>query len=329
MQTSRKLTHALTALFMLVVMSAAAFAQNQPYPASSEMSDQKAGSVLVWNYYNSSSTATNSDTAITITNTNSQKSAFVHLFFVSSTAGCAVADYKLELTRNQTKTFYASFFDPDQRGYLIAVAENPENGWPTSFNYLIGSEYFKNPTIGAGALGAEAFAALFEGDLPGFTADAIQATLRFDGVSYNRLPSVLALSSLPSPSDNDTTLILNGFGGNLSSGVSGGTSYFVLVYDERENSYSTSITGGCQRQLTVNDTNIRIPQRFTNIIPSGYFGWMRLDGRGNPSLGAVVNKPKNVDAPGAFGGAHNLHVLALAPLATLTVPVFVSSIPQL
>src|SRR6516162_6715325 len=85
MTTSRQFTTLLTALFALLVMSAAAFAADpgQQYPPTSEVSDQKAGSVLFYNFYTSGATSGASQNArINITNTSSTAPAFVHLFFV-------------------------------------------------------------------------------------------------------------------------------------------------------------------------------------------------------------------------------------------------------
>src|SRR5678816_1480477 len=94
MTTSRKLTSALLALFALVMLSASAFAADPGlvYPPQSDVSDQKAGSVLFYNFYTSGATSgTTQNTRINITNTSSTSAAFVHLFFVDGTS-CSIAD---------------------------------------------------------------------------------------------------------------------------------------------------------------------------------------------------------------------------------------------
>ena len=85
MRTSRKLTQALLALSALVVMGTAALAADPglTYPATSEVSDQKAGSILFYNFYTSSTSQPNrQNTRFNITNTSSTSAASVHLFFV-------------------------------------------------------------------------------------------------------------------------------------------------------------------------------------------------------------------------------------------------------
>src|SRR6185369_2161604 len=75
--------------------------------ANSPLNDQKAGSVLIFNIYTSSTSANQQNTRISLTNTHQAASAFVHLFFVDGSS-CAVADSILCLTANQTTSFLAS-----------------------------------------------------------------------------------------------------------------------------------------------------------------------------------------------------------------------------
>ncbi len=164
MQTSRRLLNALFAAAALVIMSASAFGADpgDPFPAASEVSDQKAGSMLVYNVYTSSTAnPAAQNTTMAITNTSSTSAAFVHLFFVAN--NCSVADRFLCLTAQQTASIDAFSEDPGITGYLIAIAADGVIGCPTSFNFLIGSEYVKFSEGYFGSLGAEAFAALFAG----------------------------------------------------------------------------------------------------------------------------------------------------------------------
>src|SRR5258706_3587654 len=252
MRTSRKLAHALLALFALVVMSSFALAADPglTYPPTSEVSDQKAGSVLIYNVYTSGATSGNTQNArINLTNTSTSSGAAVHLFFVSD--GCSIADSFICLTATQTATFLASDVDPGVSGYIVAIATDG-NGCPRAFNWLIGDEYVKFTSGHAANLGAEAFAALFFGTSAACDANTVTTGVIFDGVvggpgSYNRVPRVLADDNVASAADgNDTLVIINRIAGNLGIGASTLGTLFGLFYDDSENVLSFSVTGSCQ-----------------------------------------------------------------------------------
>jgi hypothetical protein len=328
MQTSRKLTHAIVALFALVMMSVAALAADPgtPYSPFSDVSDQKAGSILVYNVYSSNAAnAAANDTRINITNTSSTSGVIVHLFFVAE--GCAVADFKLPMSENFTYTFRTSEFDPGINGYIVAVASDSD-GLPHSHNWLIGDEYVKLATpAGASAnLGAEAIAAHFADNTSIGNKDATTATLRF-GIDYNRLPAVVAVSNIPSRANqNQTTLILNRISGSLAETMDSVPRLFTLVYDDQEVAYSASIPGGsCQRSIILSDDVPRTAPRFTSIIPAGRSGWMRIYSQDGsiPLLGAVINYNPTVGSADAFSGGHNLHKLRFtSTVINVTIPVF-------
>src|SRR5262249_47992081 len=151
----------------------------QPFPDSSEVSDQKAGSVLVYNLYTSSATSsTAQNTRINLTNVSPTDQVAVHLFFVDG-ATCSIADSFVCLTPNQTTSFLASDIDPGTTGYLIAVASDCVTGCPIAFNCLIGDAYVKFSTGHAANLGAEALAAVSPNPAA-CDGNSVTANLNFD-----------------------------------------------------------------------------------------------------------------------------------------------------
>jgi len=332
MRTSRKLSHALSSLFALVLMSAAALAADpgSPYPYESEVSDQKAGSVLFYNTYTSDlANPTLQNTRINITNTSSTHAAFVHVYFVQDT--CGVADAFICLTANQTASFTAVDLDPNINGFIIAVAVDSDLGCPMSFNFLIGDLYLKAPglagTTFVANLAAEAFSALANTFtiMGGCNNQSATANIIFDGTNgrYNRAPLVLAVSNIPSPVTNSTLLIINRVGGSLATSTNTINRLFGVIYDDAENLFSFTIaTGNCQFRNIIGANNIpRTTPRVASIIPATRSGWMKIWNADNASglLGSVINATAT---PTEFNGGHNLHKLTLSPTNTLVCPVF-------
>jgi hypothetical protein len=317
-------------MFALVMMAAAALAADPglAFPATSEHSDQKAGSVLVYNLYTSGATSGNAqNTRINITNTSSVTSQLVHLFFVADT--CQIADSYICLTPNQTASFLSSDVDPGVTGYIVAVSVDV-NGCPRGANSLIGDEYVKLSTGHAANLGAVAFAALYSGTSAVCATEVTTtALLPLDGNtttgwSYNLVPRVLAASNVPSRADgNDTLVVLNRIGGNLATGASTLASVFGLLYDDSESVFSFSVVGGCQLRGSLSNTFPRTTPRFETVIPAGRSGWFKVWGGSDIGiLGAIINtNPNSAANAGAFSGGRNLHALTLSS-SSLTIPVF-------
>jgi hypothetical protein len=314
-----------------MMMSVAALAQGNPYPSDAAVSDQKAGSILIYNYYTSTATPAANNTRINITNTNPSSAAFVHLFFVA--AACDVADSFICLTANQTATFLTSDIDPATTGYIVAVAVDGD-GCKRNFNYLIGDEYVKFTSGNfshAANLGAEAIAAINfnqqsdEWGNPKPLCTDFTTTLSFNGTEYDALPRVLAVDSIPSRGDgNDTIVVVNSIRGNLATGVSGVGTVFGLLYDDAESVFSFATSVGCQKAIALTNTGLRTTPRIETVIPAGRTGWMKLFSQDDRAiLGAELNaNPNTNSASGAFAGGHNLHKLTLTTAGSLTMPVF-------
>lgn len=333
MRTSHKLTQLILVVSAALLLGATCLGADPgvPYPNNSPVSDQKAGSILVFNYYTSSLTGgsgnNRQNSRFSVTNTHATISAYLHIFFVAET--CSVADYHACLTPNQTATWLVSDYDPAISGYIVVMAEN-RLGWPFSHNFLVGDEFVKLPSGLNANLAAEAISAQFEGDLPVFNPNASSVAVTFSGETggYDRLPATLAASNISSLVDqNETTLVLNRVGGDMLSSTLPLGTLFGLLYNDVESPYSFSLTGGaCQRRVTLSDSEPRTTPRFSIVIPSGRTGWLKLYSiNGNIGmLGSMLTvNPNTATRPGVFSGGHNLHKLTLTTEpVSMTIPVF-------
>ncbi len=290
------------------------------------VSDQRAGSVLFYNLYTSTVGSASQNTRISLTNTEPNRTAFVHLFFVDGST-CSVADAYLCLTPNQTASFFAADLDPGTTGYIVAVAVD-RNGCPINFNYLIGDEFVKLTTGHQANLGAESILAL-AGGLTACTPGSSTATLAFDGISYGVLPRVLAVDNVGSRSDaNDTLVVVNSVGGDLRAFAQTLRPLFGIIYDDSEQGLSfTFAPATCQFRGTVNSNFPKTTPRFETWIPAGRSAWFKFwvtsTGVLEPILGAVINRnPNAASNSGAFNQGHNLHKLNTSNGGTLIIPVF-------
>ncbi len=293
---------------------------------SAPPSSGRPGSVLIFNVYTSSTSMNLENTRISLTNVETSRPAFVHLFFVDGATG-GVTDAFLCLTVGQTTSFLVSDLDPNVTGYILAIAVDSQ-GCPVNFNYLIGDEYVKFSSGHAANLGAEAVTAI--GSLPACGAGTT-ASLVFDGAQYSALPQMLALDSVASRSDgNDTLLLLNRIGGNLASNAATlGTLSGVLFDDQEMGSTFSLAAGSCQFRVVLSNSTPRTNPRIDTLIPAGRTGWMKVwptlpDGGAAPAAmtGVAINFNLNVRASvKAFNQGHNLHKLTVTESVSLTVPV--------
>lgn len=328
MQTSphQAYSRLLLILTALTILSGLAFAADPgtPYPADVSISDQKAGSVLIFNYYSSSaSNPAQENTRINITNTNENLNVAVHLFFIDGDS-CSPADYFICLTPNQTVAVSAAEFDPGTSGYLIAIAVNPQTGCPENFNYLIGDEYIKLTAGFQANLGAEAVSAINLTTLACSTSPT--ATIQFNGAMYGQLPMLLAVDNVSSRTEgNRTLLIINSIRGNLSETISPIGLIFGIMYSQLEAPFSFTFSGlTCQVKKELTDQFPRTTPRFSNVIPTGSVGWMKFyTTGGNPITGAaLVFNPNANSVANAYNQGHNLHKLRTNGTGSLVVPVF-------
>jgi hypothetical protein len=293
------------------------------------VSDQKAGSVLVFPYYNSDASGdfNKSDTLVTITNVANGAStlngganySFLHLFFVSG-ANCSPADTFVCLTPNGSIQILASAYDPLVRGYIIAVAVD-ENGQPTQNNVFTGSAFIRDNTIGiADSYGAEAFQKL-SAAAPAADGDG-NSLLQLDGVQYEAAPTQFA-AQVQDPTTSDQTIVLASVSGNLGTGLlpTGQTGVGVLYRaDERPASFQPKLTG-CHVLSDVTSANFRVvPGPLTAFLKDSY-GYMKFNVSA-PAVGLLISRQSALgSAQNRWAGVRTLHKTAVRP-ATLAAPMF-------
>lgn len=289
------------------------------FPPTSELSDQKIGSVLVFPLYlSSAATPTQENTRFTLTNQNFSTSANLHLFFVNGATGVA-HDFFICLTPNQTAAFRASEVDPGTRGFVVALAV-AANGVPLNFNHLSGEAEVKLATGARASFKAEAIAAIATNPA---TVVGTNATLAFDGTLYNRMPRALAVERLKSTADGNTTILAfcrvegdyNSSLGNLGA-VSG------AIFNDATQAAPFTLTGGVQEFITLSDS-FPITPVYSQFISASRSGWLQLWREADaPLFGVALNfNPAATTGLNRFNGGHTMHKLTLTATGSITIPV--------
>lgn len=292
-----------------------------PYLPDLAPSDQKPGSVLIYNLYTSDVTSPAShNTRLAITNTAAMIPVAVHLFFVDGVSR-SIADFVVCLTPNQTISYETAELDPSSEGYILAVAVDL-NGLPIVHNFLIGDAYIKYGSGHQAALSAMGVAAR---TMPQMSSLSIAVDLAFDDIQYDRLPAVLAIDNIPSRvNNNDTMVIINRLGGDMALAASELGAVFGLLYNDVENSHSYTFSSP-RTQLRYQMTNLmpRTTPRFTTVISDGRTGWSKFYSVPTAAITGVVltYHPGSPGAPNAFVGGHNLHHLTRTS-TTISIPVY-------
>ncbi|HEX4945830.1 MAG TPA: right-handed parallel beta-helix repeat-containing protein [Blastocatellia bacterium] len=281
---------------------------------NTRVSDQKAGSVLVFPYYTSVIGGA-SDTRMTISHVGTGTgSIFVHLFLIDG-ASCQQSDLFLCLTPNASFSFKASDYDPGNTGYVIAVAVN-QQGLPVRNNVLIGNAFVNTPTF-VGNYGAESFWA--NNALALATIEGGAATLYFDQVGYDAVPKQFAVE-IQSPTDAvGQQIVTAGLSGSLVTGQVSGAAQIGTgqAFNEREvfTSFSAWLTGACQARATISTTSPRVPNGLGNLIKTGQTGTLKFNVGG--AVGLLLT-PRTA----TWKGVRTLHKTQTTA-TTLTIPIFV------
>jgi len=292
-------------------------------PGTSDFSDQKTGSVLVFPFYTSTATPSTQNTYVTVVNHSNDTGVNLRFTFVGNDGSFAPAN-PLFLSASQNITFLTSDIDPGFTGFIVAVAVNG-SGFPINFNFLSGQANIKLASGHAASLKAEAIAAI---SLPAFSGST--ATLNFDGSAYNRMPRALAMDNIKSAADgNNTLLILTRVTGNYATGIFDKIgSVSGTLYDDATTTANFTFDGSMQSfgnqlaQTLSNSFPVTTPS-FTSLIPAGRSGWLYLAANADVGLfGAVLNLNPNAGSQiTAVNGGHNLRALRLSTSNSIIIPV--------
>lgn len=349
MQTSHKLTRIFVALFALVMMAAAALAGDPAQNAT--VSDQKAGSLLVFPYYTSSTGQAKADTRISMTNVGPNWQV-VHVFYLQG-RDCTQADQFVCLSPNASIVTRASDFDPENTGYILAVSVDATTGQPIANNGLIGNA-FVNEGNYVGNYGAEAFWRYSNEQFrfDGNKDDA--ALLVFDGkYGYDQVPCTLAVE-IQSPKDAPGQRVVTaGLLGDISGldpfgiGAIRGAGQIGIgqAYNAQEKfaSFSRWLVGVCQATAVLTETSPRVPNGLGSLINNGNSGYLAfnvggtLGGRRTVAVGneVIYDVAAGVPTGGAVGllmspttntwkGIRTLHKTKITK-SVITIPVFMPS----
>lgn len=280
-------------LITLMFLSALALAQNSngdPIGPGDEVHDQRAGSMLIYNYYTSTWPGA-SDTRLTITNTHETTGVNVKLYFVAGNNGQVVPGL-ITLAPTQTQSFLASDSDPNMTGYIIAMAVNDE-GVPIQWDFLMGTAAISLASGHQATLGA--------------LAVPINANN-----SYAALPRQLALDQIPSPADGiKQMLVINRIDGSLYSGMMPAIGTLKCdLFNQAGARYSfTSRSLGPQaRAYFYNLVSRGLPSlSLYDYLPTGQHGWLRLrPTEAGAITGAVLYFKETRGITSPYPGSYNL-----------------------
>ncbi len=334
MRTLHKPTRILITFLALAMLSLAAFAGADPTDPG--ISDQKAGTMLVFPYYTSVGTGTAEDTRFSITNVG-MAPVNVHIILIDSST-CTQLDYYDCITPNGSLVDKASNLDPGVTGYMIVLQVNGMTGLPAGPNRLIGNAFVKdilNGTTYEGNYGAEAFSSTVPAmgtpemtlgtPVPGKT-DALAITLK--------VPCEFAVE-IQNPGDADQRIVVAGLSGDISNPVldingkntlltGAGQVGTGQIFDKDENGVSVQklLTGTCFAENTITATSIRgvTSKLLPGLLVSGGAGYMRFSIGGG--VGLIMTAPKGTNFT---KGIRTLHKTKTTT-ATLTVPVFMPGV---
>jgi len=288
----------------------------------SALSNLKAGSLLFFPTYTSSSSSPSQvNTIITLTNTNPRDAVTVRLAWVHD---CEVDNTFIILAANQTQTLLASLENPDRSGYIIALAVNP-NGIPTQFNWLIGSASLRNEQGYTATYNAVGVAKRSGGAVA--TSSAV-APLVFNNVQYDRLPEQVALDHLQNqdpakslvPGDTvKTGVSLISPLSDLTGGVAEPIKLTAILYDKSGRPYPQATNGSCSINRTA--TELWTDPGLSDIISPERPGWARFAAETGTRALPLLGLSQSTEAQPGIINIRHMQAMRYLDTFTIAVPV--------
>lgn len=290
----------------------------------SALSNLKAGSLLFFPKYMSSSNPSQVNTILTLTNTNPRDGVTVRLAWISD---CQVRNSFINLVGNQTQTVLASLEHPGQTGYVMAMAVD-SRGIPTQFNWLIGAATIRNEKGHMASYNAVGVAKRSGGPVR-FT-DNTEAPLLFDDQQYDRLPQLVALDHLAN--QDPTQSVANGDTvrtaitlisplSSLTGGVAEPMKVTAIAYDKSGRPFPQLTDGSCAMNRNADEfwTNPALSE----IVSPERPGWASFAlSNGNSSLPVLGLSVTDEPAAG-LGNARHMQVLRRLDSFRIAVPIIV------
>ena len=287
----------------------------------SAASSSKAGSILFFHKYTSNlQSASNVNTLLTLTNLHPTAGVAVRLSWVH---GCTLDTTFITLAGNQTRTLLASSENPNQTGYLMAMAVGT-SGLPIQFNWLIGSASYRDARGFEVNYNAVGVAKRTNGGVP--TAADGSAQLLFNNSEYDRLPKQIAVDNLqnqnPQGTGGDapvkTDVVVYSPLSSLASTASQGLKINAVLNDQSGRPFPQVVNSGCGLSNAVTGV---WPDFNTVVTPTrqGYATFAVTDANNQtlPVLGLSLTEGVN----GALHNARQMQVLSWVDSFRMTVPV--------
>ncbi len=287
----------------------------------SAASSNKAGSLLLFPKYTSSSTNPSGvNTLISLTNANPSDGASVRIFFIHD---CQVESIFLNLAGNQTRTLLASDVNPGNTGYVIVTAVNA-NGWPTQFNWLIGSASIKDANGHESSYNAVSVSKRTGGPVPVLEGETA-AQIRFDDTDYDRLPQLIALDNIQAQDPSigagaeRTDVAVISPQASLTSTASQNLQFTAIAFDNTGRPYPKVVNGACGLSDSVGQ--IWSDPALDTFVAPGSPAWGRfsasIDSAPVPVLG--ISLTDGTSSP--LNNVRQMQVLSRLDSFTMSMPI--------